>query len=129
MDMMGREFSFRFDTLTKNFQTPIGGSATLVLSLISAVTFFLIFSQLFESDAPVVTSSVEFGSQEAEHDLYQQKIFNTFSLSNQGKLIPVEEIPRFVTIKVNVWSFHRMNKLGGWDQAISILTMSYPAPK
>ena len=116
--MMGREFSFQFDTLTKKFQTPLGGSATVILLLISVATFFVIFSQLFESDAPVVTSSIEFGSQEVEHDLYQQKIFNTFSLSNQGRLIPVEEIPRFVSMKVNIHVFSQ-NKTSGLMQPIN----------
>ena len=112
IDMMGREFSFQFETLTKKFKTPIGGSASIILLLVSVATFFVIFSQLFESDAPVVTSSIEFGSQKAQHELYDQKIFNTFSLSNQGRLIPVADLGRYITIKAKVLVFAQNKETG-----------------
>ena len=61
LDFLGEKFSLTYNTLNGKFQTTFGGYLTILLTIASGLVSVIVFSQLFNTQAPVVTTSLEFG--------------------------------------------------------------------
>ena len=81
LDILGKKFSLSFETSSGKFQTSLGGYLTLALTLISLGTFVLIFSQYFNKDSPVVTTSSEFDSKITQFNLYNEDLSSPMGIS------------------------------------------------
>ena len=80
LDMLGSKFSLSFSTPTGRFQTNMGGALTILLGLVSVVTFLVVMSQYFDKTAPVVTNSTEFSSKVNKFNLYEQEMYPIFGM-------------------------------------------------
>ena len=87
---------------------------TLLLGVTSIGAFVVIFSQFFKTDTPVVTTSLEFGSQIQRYNLYEQGVVVPFSMSYRGQFI-LSDLSKYVTIQVQVGTFIFNPQTGGFD--------------
>ena len=103
LDLLGNKFSLSFSTNSGKFQTNLGGYITLALTLISLGTFILIFSQYFNKESPVVTTSTEFGSDAAEFNLHDEDLYSPIGMS-LGPTVYIlgHEIPKYVTVVATI---------------------------
>ena len=98
LDILGKKFTLKFDTKNGKFQTTLGGYLTIIMSLISFATSVVILSQYFFKDSPVVTNSTELGSEVAEFNLYDQKLFAPMGLGlGLDVLVPSPFHPKYTT--------------------------------
>ena len=112
LDMLGTKFSLSFPTLTGRFQTAFGGYLTLLMGIFSGTAFLVIFSQFFETDTPVVTSSLEFGSKIVKENLFEEEIFYPMVLANAEDGHRSQQYGRYFTPKIKMTIFERNPKTG-----------------
>ena len=101
-DLLGSKFKIGYSTLTGKFQTKLGGYLTILMGLLSTSMFFIVMSQFFSKEAPVVMTSVESGSRENSFNLYEGELYLPMALSLGPKVIPANQIRRYATIKAIV---------------------------
>ena len=112
LDMLGQNFSLGFPTTTGKYQTSLGGYLTVFMGLFSLSAFAVIFSQLFDTQSPVVTSSLEFGHKIMEHNLFHEGLFTPISLADGGRfLTPLHR--KYVTLKLQITIFENNEGSGG----------------
>ena len=102
VDLMGGNFCFNYDTITGKHQTTVGGYVTILLTIVVLLSSLAIFSQYFNTEAPVVTSSTEFSSKLTEIDLYDQELSTPFLLQFGTNFVPANKALRYVTPKLVV---------------------------
>ena len=112
LDMLGTKFSLGFPTLTGKFQTKLGGYVTLLMALLFGAAFIVIFSQFFETDTPMVTSSLEFGSKIVKENLFEQEIFLPIALFTQVGGLMGQRVEKFFTAKIKLIIFEKDPKTG-----------------
>ena len=101
LDFLGSEFSFCFPTITGKFQTHFGGSITILLGIVTALTFVVVMSQYFDKTGPIVTTSSELGSRLMEFNLYDQLMFSPMGMY-VGPAYVQGNWSKYVTIKARV---------------------------
>ena len=114
LDFLGEKFSLTYKTANGKFQTTFGGYLTIFLGVASVLVSILIFSQLFNTQAPVVTTYLEFGSKFAKYNLIDEDIVFPLAFAYQGKII--SNLSKYVTLKVAT-TYFRQNKTTGKIQA------------
>ena len=102
LDTLGDNFKIGYSTHSGKFQTKVGGYLTIFMSLLSIGVFFVVMSQFFRNDSPVVMNSSEFGSQVKSFDLYQESLYPIFGFGIGLMGFSADEFSRFVTIKATV---------------------------
>ena len=102
VDFLGSKFKIGYSTLTGKFQTKLGGYLTILMGLLSTGFFFVVMSQFFNKETPIVMTSTESGSREAIFDLYQGDLYLPLGFLLGPKAIPARQINRYVTIKAFV---------------------------
>ena len=112
LDMLGTKFSLRFSTLMGKFQTAFGGYLSILMALFSGAAFVVIFSQFFETDAPMVTSSLEFDSQIVKENLFEEEIFLPIAISTEGEGFQSQLFDKYFTVKIKMTIFERDPKTG-----------------
>ena len=110
LDLLGEKFCLTYNTLNGNFQTTFGGYLTILLGLTSALVSLVVFSQLFNTRAPVVTTSLEFGSKFAKYNLVEEDLIFPLSFSYKGQIL--SNISKYFTLQVGTSTF-RQNKTTG----------------
>ena len=101
LDFLGSEFSFGFPTITGKFQTHFGGSITILLGIVTALTFVVVMSQYFDKTGPIVTTSSELGSRLMEFNLYDQLMFSPIAMY-VGPAYVLKNWSNYVTVKARV---------------------------
>ena len=99
LDFLGDKFKIGYSTLTGKFQTKLGGYLTILMGLLSTSMFFIVMSQYFSKEAPVVMTSTESGSRENSFSLYDGNLWLPFLLTLGPYGIPSNQASRYVTIK------------------------------
>ena len=112
LDILGSKFSLRFPTLTGKFQTAFGGYLSIIMALFSGAAFMVIFSQFFDTDTPVVTSSLEFGEKVIEQNMFSQDIFTPIAIHAEENLPPAALVNKYFTIKIKLTVFERDPQTG-----------------
>ena len=110
LDMLGSRFSLGFPTLTGKFQTSFGGYLTLLMGIFSGAAFIVIFSQFFETDTPMVTSSLEFGSKIVKANLFEEEIFYPMVLANDEDGFMSQKFDKYFTPKIIMTVFDRSGR-------------------
>ena len=105
LDFLGSKFKIGYPTLTGKFQTKLGGYLTILMGILSTAFFFIVMSQYFSKDAPVVMTSTESGSREMTYDLYEGNLYLPISVLLGPNAVPLNQINLYVTIKAFVDSF------------------------
>ena len=103
LDFLGSKFKIGYSTLTGKFQTKLGGYLTILMGLLSTSMFFIVMSQFFSKDAPVVTTSIESGSRENSFNLYEGNLWSPLGFAVGPKVIPANQISRYLTLKALVY--------------------------
>ena len=102
LDTLGENFKLGYSTHNGKLQTKIGGYLTILMSLLLIGMFFVVMSQFFYNDCPVVMNSSEFGSRINSFDLYQESLYPIFTFSVGLTGLTPEQYKQFVTIKATV---------------------------
>ena len=102
LDFLGDKFKIGYSTLTGKFQTKLGGYLTILMGLLSTGFFFVVMSQFFSKEAPVVMTSTESGSREVCFDLYESNLYLPISALLGPYGIPATQVSRYLTIKAFV---------------------------
>ena len=98
LDFLGDKFKISYPTSTGNFQTKLGGYLTILLSVFSTSMFFLVMSQFFNKDAPVVMTSTEFGSPITSFSLYEENLYLPLGFVTVGVSLRGFQVSSFVTV-------------------------------
>ena len=106
LDFLGSKFKIGYSTLTGKFQTKVGGYLTILMGLLSTGFFFVVMSEYFSKDAPIVMASTKSGSRENSFNLYEGNLWLPIGMAKSTTIIPANQITRYVTIKAEVFSFH-----------------------
>ena len=112
LDMLGSTFSLQFQTYTGKFQRAFGGYLTLFMGIFSGAAFIVIFSQFFETDTPMVTSSLEFGSKIVQENLFHEEIFLPIALVSPEDGFMSQKFDKYFTAKIKMTIFERDPKTG-----------------
>ena len=96
VDMLGSRFSLKHQTTTGKFQTKLGGVSTLILAVITVIVFLVTFSQYFNKEIPVVTTSKEFTEVLHKTNLYDEELIPLFVALSIDRFIE-KDIFRFIT--------------------------------
>ena len=110
LDFLGEKFSLTYQSLNGKFQTTFGGYLTIFLGIASALVGLVVFSQLFNTQAPVVTTSLEFGSKYAKYNINEEELGFPLSFTSQGKVIT--DLSKYFTLKAAT-NYFRLNKRTG----------------
>ena len=112
VDFLGGSFNLSYSTSTGKHQTLIGGYVTILLGLVILSSSVLIFSQYFNTEAPIVTTSTEFHSKFTEFNLYEEELFEPLAVVVGGALIPAVGIARYITpqIQMQQYSFNNQTR-------------------
>ena len=112
IDFLGGEFTLDYSTSTGKHQTLLGGYVTILLGLVILFSSVFILSGYFNTEAPIVTSSIEYLSNYTEFDLYNEEIFSPIAITVGGALIPAQGINRYVTAQIEMeeHSFNNQTK-------------------
>ena len=102
LDFLGTKFKIGYSTITGKFQTKLGGYLTILMSVLSTTMFFIVMSQYFSKEAPIVMTSTESGSRETAFDLYGGNLYLPIGFLLGPREIPASQISRYVTIKAIV---------------------------
>ena len=118
IDFLGQKFSLTYESMNGKFQTNFGGYLTILLGMSSILVSVVIFSQLFNTNAPVVTTSLEFGSEATKYNLYKEDLIMPLSLALQGRVITTN-LSKYVTLRMMVTFFRRNNSTGQLEGGVS----------
>ena len=112
IDFLGGNFKLTYSTYTGKHQTSLGGCVTVLLGLVVLSSSVFIFSQYFNTEAPIVTSSTELHSKYTEFDLYEEELFTPVSVVVGGSLVPTRAVGRFITpqIEMEEYSFNNQTR-------------------
>ena len=102
LDFLGDKFKIGYSTLTGKFQTKLGGYLTILMGLLSTSMFFIVMSQFFSKEAPVVMTSSESGSRRTFFDLHKENLYLPLAFLVGPRDIPASQISRYVTLKAIV---------------------------
>ena len=103
LDIFGQTFSLSFFSTSGRFQTQLGGYVTIIMVVIGLALLVFFVAQYFQKDAPVVTTSSEFGSQTTEFDLSGETLYPIIGLrSEASEIIPASEIAKYVTLVAEI---------------------------
>ena len=72
--------------------------------LLSTSMFFVVISQFFYNDSPVVMNSSEFGSNENSFDLYKESLYPILSATIGVTGVKPEHISRYMTLKAQIYT-------------------------
>ena len=112
---MGGRFDLYYPTLTGKHQTLLGGYITILLALVVLSSSALIFSQYFDKEAPVVTSTTEFNSNFTDFNLYEEELFPILSILIGNRAMPVSYAARFFTPKIQIEETYYNNQTKKFD--------------
>ena len=110
LDFLGQKFSLTYDSLNGKLQTSFGGSLTIFLALSTTLVSVVVFSQLFNTQTPVVTTSLEYGSKFAKFDFFEEELIKPFRVMSKGTTF--KNISRYVTLKTAIF-FNMQNATTG----------------
>ena len=102
LDLLGDQFKIGFSTITGKFQSKFGGYLTIFMAVLSTSMFFIVMSQFFTKNSPVVMTSAEFGSKIATFNIYQENLYLVFALALGPLRLDGSQIERYATIKAEV---------------------------
>ena len=102
LDFLGSKFKIGYSTLTGKFQTKVGGYLTILMGLLSTGFFFVVMSQFFRKDAPIVMTSTKSGSRENSFNLYEGNLWLPIGLFLGPNVIPAKQVSRYATLKARV---------------------------
>ena len=102
VDFLGSKFKIGYSTLTGKFQTKVGGYLTILMGLLSTAFFFIVMSQYFSKETPIVITSTESGSRRNTYDLYTENLYLPIGALVGPTGIPANQLNRYVTIKAFV---------------------------
>ena len=102
LDLLGDQFKIGYSTLTGRFQSKVGGYLTILMGILSTSMFFIVMSQFFTKNSPVVMTSAEFGSKIATFNLYKENLYLILGFGIGVQYVDGIEIERYVTIKAEV---------------------------
>ena len=119
LDFLAEGFKLRLPTLTGRHQTSVGGLLTVVLGLMVTLSSIAIFSQYMTTEAPIVTTSTEFGSNSTEYDLYNEQLFTPITVLNRGVRIPAKKAARYITPVLHIEESLFSDFLGEADLKVS----------
>ena len=117
LDMLGEKFSLAFSSANGTFQTTLGGLITILMSILTISAFVIIFSQYFNTSAPMVTTSAEFASNKTTFNMYEHEIITPLALTIQGEFITAEA-PRYVTIFAEVRGFAHNKQTDQFEETL-----------
>ena len=92
LDFLGSKFKIGYSTLTGKFQTKVGGYLTILMGVLSTGFFFVVMSQFFSKEAPVVMTSTESGPRESEYDLYSENLWFPIGARVGPVVIPANQL-------------------------------------
>ena len=124
IDFMGGSFNLSYSTSTGKHQTLIGGYVTILLGLVVLSSSLLIFSQYFNTEAPIVTTSTEFHSKFTEFNLYEEELFEPLAVVVGGALIPAVGIARYITPQIQMQQYSFNNQTRNYELK-TLLTFNY----
>ena len=117
LDFLGEKFSLTYKTVNGKLQTNFGGYLTIFLGVATALVCVVIFSQLFNTQAPVVTTSLEFGSKFAKYNLIDEDIVFPLAFVYQGR--PITNLSKYFTLRVAARYFRQNKTTGQLEQGNS----------
>ena len=112
MDFMGGEFALEYSTLTGRHQTVLGGYTTVLLGLFVLISSLVIIPEYFDSNNPIVTSTIEFNSNDQTFDLYKEEFIVPISIMTDPTIMPAKQALRYITpvIEIEEHSFNPKTK-------------------
>ena len=102
VDLLGDHFKIGYSTITSRFQSKLGGYLTILMGVLSTSMFFIVMSQFFTKNSPVVMTSAEFGSKIATFNIYRENLYLVFALAIGPLRLDGSQIGRYATIKAEV---------------------------
>ena len=118
IDFMGGDFSLSYHTATGKHQTMIGGYVTIILGITVITSSLVIFSQYFNTESPIVTSSTEFSSKITEFNLYDEEMMPPLSVLLGGALIPAQLVGRYITPKIQIEMYSYNNQTRNYESRL-----------
>ena len=110
LDVMGSKFQINYPTRSGTFQTNTGALLSILVGVLVSIAFYTFLRRFMDTSSPKVSSSLEYNPDNYQFNLYDQKIFKTFSIKVGDRLLHPSELKRYVTIKAYVDKFYWENE-------------------